>query len=190
MMRIVAALFLKQTMAVANTDADRLAHEKMNSREALALKLRDLFRMGDVSGDGLISKTEFCNMIADPTITALLGSLELEMYELDMLFSLLCDDDGYADYEEFLGGALKMKHCVRTIDMLQIIHSQAHLARKVDTLTTGLEYLHTAFELPTPWIGKPSAEQEEADIVDICDELSNGSGPRNGESEVIYSAVG
>ena len=40
------------------------------------------------------------------------------------LFNLLSDDDGMADYEEFLSGAMKMKNSARCIDAIEILHEQ------------------------------------------------------------------
>merc|ERR1712076_239502 len=87
MMRVIAALFLKQTMMVANLDAERVAYEKMKEKDHFAAKLREIFSMADASGDGVISKHEFADMIADSAIVHLFESMELEVYEVTMLFN-------------------------------------------------------------------------------------------------------
>ncbi len=71
--------------------------------------------------------------------------LELDGDEIFSLFDVLCADDGVADYEEFLSGALKMKSSARTIDALQIQHGQLAMARdvkKVHELLVELVFEH------------------------------------------------
>merc|ERR1719324_1178709 len=54
MMRIVAALFLKQTLAVATQDSEHMAVAKLERKRQVAELMRELFTKADKTGDGLI----------------------------------------------------------------------------------------------------------------------------------------
>merc|ERR1719162_2315517 len=69
-MRVVSALFLKQTLAVARVDDDRLALENMKRKNAFANRLRLIFEEADTSGDGFISPLEFQVMLLNSTVVA------------------------------------------------------------------------------------------------------------------------
>lgn len=137
-MRVVAALFLKQTLAVANDDAERMFVQQMQEKEHLAdtirRRLKDRFASGDVSGSGFISEAEFGKMIYDPEVGESFAKLELELFEVVMLFRLLANEEGSTDYEEFLQGAMRMKSSARTIDVIQILHEHTKLQRQMTGL--------------------------------------------------------
>jgi len=133
-MRVIGALFLKQTMNVASDDADRMAVQKMKEKEKFAELIRSIFQKGDESGDGEISAEEFVAMIYDPEVADIFTQLDLELFEVVMLFRLLSNEDGGADYEEFLQGAMKLKNSARTIDVIQILHEVSRVQKRVDAV--------------------------------------------------------
>jgi voltage-gated sodium channel len=137
-MRVIAALFLKQTMAVAAVDEERAAMEKLKEKEKFALELRAVFAEADESNDGSISTEEFNRMMRNPRIVAHFEKLDLEADEVSALFGVLSEDDGEADYEEFLDAALKMKSSARTIDTVQIMHHQLRTQRCIEFIAARL----------------------------------------------------
>eukprot|EP00747_Dinoflagellata_sp_TGD_P039523 gnl/TRDRNA2_/TRDRNA2_140319_c2_seq1.p1 gnl/TRDRNA2_/TRDRNA2_140319_c2~~gnl/TRDRNA2_/TRDRNA2_140319_c2_seq1.p1 ORF type:complete len:250 (-),score=35.69 gnl/TRDRNA2_/TRDRNA2_140319_c2_seq1:141-890(-) len=137
--RIVSALFLKQTMAVASQDADRMAMEKVKQQGVYADKLREIYLLADTSGDGRINYEEFQNMISQPHVMHMFDALDLDEDELVMLFNVLSSDDGMVDFEEFLGGAMKMKNTSRCIDSIQILHEQTVMKRLIFEITDRLD---------------------------------------------------
>jgi len=137
-MRIIGALFLKQTMEVASIDAEKLAMENMKRRDKFAASLREIFEAADTSGDGSINCAEFDKMLRDETVIKHFESLDLDVEEVTALFSVLSSDDGDADYEEFLAGALKMNSSARTIDSVQVMHNQLKMAQSINRI---LEYM-------------------------------------------------
>lgn len=130
-MRVVSALFLKHTLAVAAVDEERMAMETMKKRQKFAGYIRDIFIRADSSGDGAISAEEFAIMIKDNEVVRMFAELDLEEDEVTALFGVLCSDDGVADYEEFLAGALKMKGSARIIDSVQVMYMQMKISRDV-----------------------------------------------------------
>merc|ERR1711920_463846 len=106
--RVISALFLKQTMSVANIDAEKMAVDKMREKETIAKQLYDIFVSADTSGDGLICRDEFEAMIVKHDVVRYFEKLELEVFEVVALFEMVSEDDGVADYEEFLQGAFHL----------------------------------------------------------------------------------
>jgi len=153
-MRVIAALFLKQTMAVAAIDSERMALEKMKERDKVVGTLREIFNKGDQMGDGVLHRWEFEEMMEDPDVLHMFESLELEPIEVFMLFNLLSEDDGVADQEEFLAGAMKLKHTARTVDMIQVLHSQTVARRHIEELKDGLERIDAVLHPGNPWKAK------------------------------------
>merc|ERR1719327_2559770 len=117
-------------MMVAGQDAEKMAMVQMKQREHFAERMRELFKEADESGDGQIDADEFVNMLQKPVVGAIFRDLGLEVDEVVALFHLVADDDGLADYKEFLEGTLKMKSSARTIDVIQILHESGKLARQ------------------------------------------------------------
>jgi len=142
-MRVVAAIFLKQTMAVADIDAERLAMEHLKRREAFASSLRAIFQKGDMDGDGTISLKEFEGMLLDHEVALCFKQLGLDADEVEALFDVLSSDDGEADYEEFLTGALKMNSCARTIDSVQVMHNQLKMTRNLELILQNMKDLQS-----------------------------------------------
>merc|ERR1711957_907965 len=98
-----------------------MAMEKMKNKERYAGLLAEIFRIGDSSGDGAIDAVEFKRMMREEKVLSVFEQLELEVPEVKMLFDVLSDEDGEADYEEFLAAAVKMKNSARCIDTIQIL---------------------------------------------------------------------
>uniref|UniRef100_A0A7S4QYN5 EF-hand domain-containing protein n=1 Tax=Alexandrium monilatum TaxID=311494 RepID=A0A7S4QYN5_9DINO len=147
--RIIAALFLKQTMAVAAIDAERMAMENMKAKEKILATIREIFNLGDTSSDGTIDRSEFRRMMENPQVLKLFENLELEFNEVWMLFELLCEDDGVADAEEFISGCMRLKTNAKTVDMIHLMHQQVVTKRSVDTLTRGVEQINTVLHSRT-----------------------------------------
>merc|ERR1719440_928476 len=88
-MRVVAALFIKQTLAVAASDEEKMAIDAMKMREEFAAKLMSIFEEADVSGDGLLDPHEFSRMLSHDHVIELFGSLQLEFDEVVALYQVV-----------------------------------------------------------------------------------------------------
>merc|ERR1719456_1885747 len=104
-MRVVGALFLKSTLAVAAQSDERLAMQAQKQKKETAAKIEHLFKAADETGDGCLGEEEFEAMLEKPEVVAAFEEMGLDMDELWALFSVLASDDGGADYEEFMNAA-------------------------------------------------------------------------------------
>mmetsp|Transcript_129244 Transcript_129244/g.401964 ORF Transcript_129244/g.401964 Transcript_129244/m.401964 type:complete len:164 (-) Transcript_129244:652-1143(-) len=162
-------------MAAAAADAERVAFEKAKERDKVATMLKDVFDKGDSSGDGLLVRDEFEEMMVNPEVVALFEKIELEPLEVYLLFSLLSEDDGVVDKEEFLIGAMKLKNTAKTVDTLQILHGQTvakrHMHACMLDLMRGLERVDSALHPHNPWRARKNSNPSA---------LGDGSGPDSG----------
>lgn len=147
--RVIGALFVKQAIKVASGDADQLARETIRRRKKFADAIQNVFRLGDSSGDGLISVEEFEVMIDQPEVLSNFQRLDLDVDEVKTLFQILSQEDGCANYKEFVVGAMKMKGSARNLDAIQIIHDIGYTQRHIEKLSMGMEFLlHGVHNMP------------------------------------------
>eukprot|EP00747_Dinoflagellata_sp_TGD_P089293 gnl/TRDRNA2_/TRDRNA2_164269_c0_seq3.p1 gnl/TRDRNA2_/TRDRNA2_164269_c0~~gnl/TRDRNA2_/TRDRNA2_164269_c0_seq3.p1 ORF type:complete len:714 (+),score=113.62 gnl/TRDRNA2_/TRDRNA2_164269_c0_seq3:70-2211(+) len=131
-LRVIGAIFLNETIRAANNDAEMMVMNKLKEKEIFTEKLRAFFKAADTSGDGLMDADEFQAMLDDPHVITWLQVVELEIYEVMALFRLLDDNgDGAVSFEEFLGGAMRLKGNARAIDSIAIMHEQTKLRNMV-----------------------------------------------------------
>merc|ERR1719387_3374640 len=116
--------------------------EKLKQKERFADTLRRIFLEADTSGDGLISKDELKDSLRNPTVQACMQMLELQIYEVSALFNILDDGDGQVSFEEFLGGAMRLKGNARAIDSICIMHEQNKIKLSMEVIVEGLSQLY------------------------------------------------
>eukprot|EP00971_Amphidinium_carterae_P064882 1285702-Amphidinium_carterae.1 len=79
--RVITAIFLKETLDAAGADAEMMVQEKAKKRAQYLEKLKAVFIMADVSGDGMVTEEEFNGILEKPIVRTLLQALELEFHE-------------------------------------------------------------------------------------------------------------
>jgi len=118
--RITTAIFLRDTLHAANTEADRVIIEMKHQRRALMCQLEEFFREADESSDGLVDRDEFERMLQNPNVRSWLKSMGLVFTEYAALFNLIDDGSGSISFHEFLDGVNRLKGYARSVDILSI----------------------------------------------------------------------
>jgi len=131
MIRVITALFIRETLASAANNKEVQAEEAQKKRAANAKKLRDMFTMIDESGDGKISEEEMTHLVQNTDAMALLRDLDLKAEELMSLFTLLDDGSGEITYEEFIQFIPKLKGNPRGIDIIGLQHQGNKIMTKL-----------------------------------------------------------
>merc|ERR1712228_751690 len=98
-------------------------------------KLRDLFVEADISGDGNLSLTELEDLLESPMVKAYVSVLELDVHEVQSLFYLLDDGDGFVTYDEFLNGILRLKGSARSQDVIMMMHDCRHILKECEGIS-------------------------------------------------------
>jgi len=132
--RIITALFLKETMQVAADDAHRVIQERMEERRAYVEKLRELFLEVDPTGDGIITLQDFEAILRNPLAQGLLRSLDLGMHDIQCLFNMIDDGDGKITYDEFLHGTMRWKVQARSQDVVAVLHDSEKILNQCHKL--------------------------------------------------------
>jgi len=130
-MRVVGALFLKETMSVSIRDQEMSAMIQLKHKEGMAAVLTKMFMAADISGDGAISKLEFDLMMEDDEVLKQFALMGLDAEEVGSFFIVLSADDGHADYNEFITGALFMASSAPTLDRLKALQMQMKITEYV-----------------------------------------------------------
>jgi len=136
--RIVSALFLKETLQNAGNDADMMINEEIAKKQQYMRKLAEAFAHMDVVGDkdrdGALCWEEFSQVLANPRVKAYLSILDLEVHETELLFTLLDDGDGAVTFQEFIHGVDRLRGGARTLDLMCVQNDCKHLMKSVKLL--------------------------------------------------------
>jgi len=122
-LRIITALFLKETLQVAQSDAELLIQERLKQGSADAEKVRRLFFAADKSNDGRISLEEFEQFLALKEVRAYMSLLDVSTLDVQSLFDVLKNTGGTSNdigYDDFFTGIMKCRGPARSVDMISL----------------------------------------------------------------------
>lgn len=129
---VVNAVFVQQTLQVAKGDEEVLFLEKQKAEEKYFKNVAKIFEKLDTSGDGLLSWSEFEQLLEDPKLRFLLDKLEIAAGDLKVLFDLLDDTgDGEISVEEFIEGVTRFKGNAKSLDVGQVLLRSRRLERHI-----------------------------------------------------------
>jgi hypothetical protein len=123
MLSVIQAVFIQQTMKSAQLDDDFVIAQRIREKQAYSEKLYRVFRQLDTSGDGHVSWREFEALLTEPRMKLLMSTLEVDVRELETLFKLLDDGDGFISPDEFIEGLQRMKGNAKALDLMALTRS-------------------------------------------------------------------
>merc|ERR1712167_218419 len=85
-MRVIGALFLKDTMAVSQRDAENQAMMQLRNKGTSAETLRQIFHDADKSGDGAVCTEEFEEMMKKRAVIEAFADMGLDLDEVNSFF--------------------------------------------------------------------------------------------------------
>lgn len=107
--RVITAIFLKDTLDAASNDAEHLVVERLQKKSQYVKKLEKVFQAIDETGNGMISQSQLSSVLQDPIVRAYFQTLELDVHEGAALFHIIDNGDGEVTLEEFIDGILRCK---------------------------------------------------------------------------------
>lgn len=137
--RVVSAIFLKETLEAAQNDSLMQVQEKMKKKALYVSNLEGVFRAIDEDGGGLITEDKLEKIIQDPKVQAYFQTLELDVHEGTALFHLMDNGDGALSCDEFISGVLRCKGTAKAIDQLILTKEFSRLEDQVTYLIQALE---------------------------------------------------
>lgn len=137
-LRVITALFVKQTMEAAAFDHESLIKEKMQQKGRVAASMRKLFVVVDEDGDGTINYDEFKAALLNPRAVAWLHGLGIEAEEMDALFHMIDDGDGSIHLDEFLASAARLRGWARGSDQIAMLANQRMMISRLEEIAHAL----------------------------------------------------
>mmetsp|Transcript_5358 Transcript_5358/g.12696 ORF Transcript_5358/g.12696 Transcript_5358/m.12696 type:complete len:553 (-) Transcript_5358:94-1752(-) len=125
--KIVTALFLKETLTSAANDADMVMEDARRTAQDYHYKLQELFRLADDDGDGNLSRDEFVETMSLPSVQHYLRTLDMSIQDCRPLFDILDDGDGLITIAEFVKGLSQIKGQARAVDIVILQRENAKL---------------------------------------------------------------
>ncbi|CAE7824378.1 CACNA1I [Symbiodinium sp. CCMP2592] len=119
-LRVITAVFLKDTLEAAQSDAEHQVAEKLKRKAQYVEKLEVMFKAIDETGNGMITEERLNQLLCNPTVRAYLETLDLAVPEGTALFHILDNGDGEVTLEEFIDGILRCKGPARAIDQVAL----------------------------------------------------------------------
>merc|ERR1712150_311692 len=143
-MRIITALFLRDTLKVASSDDAMIVKERIKSSHAYEAKMKDLFATLDLSGDGIVSIKEFRGMLTVPEVMTYFALLEIDISDIQDLFEVLDNGDGYISYSEFMRGMSRIKGVARSLDVVTNLYETGKISKQCKKLEDLLQKTSSA----------------------------------------------
>ncbi|CAK9024321.1 Sodium channel protein type 11 subunit alpha (NaN) (Sensory neuron sodium channel 2) (Sodium channel protein type XI subunit alpha) (Voltage-gated sodium channel subunit alpha Nav1.9) [Durusdinium trenchii] len=137
--RIVTALFLKETLSTAANDAELVIEDSRRTAVQYQKKLEELFRLVDDDGDGNLTPEEFVEAMSLPSVDLYLRYLEITIRDCGPLFDILSGEDGLITISEFCQGIMQLKGNARALDMVVLQHENAKLMKECMRIRKYLE---------------------------------------------------
>lgn len=132
--RVISAVFLKDTFDAAQNDAEQLVIDKLRLKSQYISKLERIFRAIDAEGEGVVTEERLMQILANDKVAAYFQTLDLDVHEGRALFHLLDNGDGEVTLEEFIDGIMRCKGNARAIDQVAMHADLKQLNRKIAKL--------------------------------------------------------
>jgi len=123
MIRVITAVFLKETLQVANRDHDAVVAEQVKKGKELVDRCRAAFKFADMSRDGFLTLAELQDAAKLPDMKAWLAANELDASEVPGVFYLLdVRSSGYLSFDEFVNGVTRLRGGAKQVDMVSLMY--------------------------------------------------------------------
>lgn len=137
--RVITAIFLKDTLDAAQNDAEQLVLDRMNKKAKYVEQLEAVFKAIDQRGDGTVSEERLQELLAHPEVAAYFNVLDLDVQETSVFFHIIDNGDGEVTLDEFIDGILRCKGNARAVDSMAIRADLKKLTTKVNKIQRALK---------------------------------------------------
>ncbi|CAJ1380160.1 unnamed protein product [Effrenium voratum] len=137
--RVISAIFLKDTLDAAQNDAEQLVVDRLKKKAQYVQKLEEVFRAIDSSSDGMVTEEKLTQVLSNPKVAAYFQTLDVDVVDSTALFHLLDNGDGEITLDEFIEGILRCKGHARAIDQVAMRSELRQLDAKLSRLSFRLK---------------------------------------------------
>lgn len=138
--RVISAIFLKDTLDAANNDAEQAVVEQLQKKKQYVEKLEAIFNAMDKTQDGMITEERLSEMLSNPVVLTYFQTLDIDVHESAALFHLMDNGDGEVTLEEFVGGIMRCKGQARAIDQVAMRADLKTLDTKISKISRALRH--------------------------------------------------
>lgn len=145
LVRVIGAIFIKETLASAQRDAELVIEETLKHKSTLVRQLRALFREFDQNGNGMLDQGEFLAALEDERLQAWLSSLGLNVHETAGLFTLMDNGSGQLSCDELIAGAVRLRGDAKTVDVVSMMFETRKVTSQIQKVAKMIEtcLMHT-----------------------------------------------
>lgn len=136
--RVISAVFLKDTLDAAQNDAENLVVERLRKKDEYVARLEAVFKAIDKQGDGMITEERLTDILSHPNVEAYFQTLDIDVQESANLFHIIDNGDGEVTLDEFIDGIMRCKGQARAVDQVAMRFEVAKLDTKVTELILAL----------------------------------------------------
>jgi len=139
MLRVISAVFLKDTLDAAQNDAEQLVMDKMRTQSEYIQKLEEIFRAISCSKSSMITEERLIEIFENPKVAAYFQTLDLDVQESRALFHVLDNGDGEISLDEFIDGVMRCKGPARAIDQVAMHADMRQLDMKLTMILRSID---------------------------------------------------
>jgi len=138
-LRVVTALFIKETLESTANDADLAIEIQRHAGSKLSRKLEVLFNAFDRNGNGTLSREEWELAMSLPSVSQYMQALDIRMLNCESLFDVLDDGDNEVTISEFCKGLKQVKGQARALDVVFLQHATEKVFKECKAIRKQLE---------------------------------------------------
>ncbi|CAE7265972.1 para [Symbiodinium sp. CCMP2592] len=148
---VINGVFLKETFQAADNDDKIMMRNTEKKRHQHIKKMKSLFEAADETGDGVLDREEFIQVMTDPEIVNWLAAMDLHISDPNMVFDMVQEDGGITA-EQLVKGVSRLKGSARSTDLHLLTLDVKKLFFLVQDLCLGPCCMMTPFELFGLWL--------------------------------------
>eukprot|EP00929_Paragymnodinium_shiwhaense_P073986 TRINITY_DN37820_c0_g3_i3.p1 TRINITY_DN37820_c0_g3~~TRINITY_DN37820_c0_g3_i3.p1 ORF type:complete len:650 (+),score=152.12 TRINITY_DN37820_c0_g3_i3:54-2003(+) len=172
LLKVINGIFMHETFRVAGSDDEIMILQKNRKTEMHIKKMTALFQEADESGDGLLEKQEFKDILADARVKTWLAAQELEIRDPDEVFTLVDPGRGVISAEDLVRGFSRLKGGAKSMDMVHLMRQMEQVVNRLDVLETseGLNSTLTQRQVSAQSQAGQLEEEEEAQLLESSEQ--------------------
>jgi hypothetical protein len=138
--RIVAALFMKETLTQYANDAEMMVKERAKKSTWIKESLAYLFEEADTNNDGFLDSDELHTLFNNSKVKLWLKEVGVDASDPDKLIYLLDEDDRLSvNIDDFVHGITRLKGEARSQDLVQVHNHVKRILVHVKELRKSLD---------------------------------------------------
>jgi len=131
-LNVVTGVFCSCAIETTSRNPEVIASAMIKNKQTYIENLKNVFYSMDEDGSGLITLTEFENILKDEMMNAHLAALEIDCSDAWTLFKLIdSDKSGVIEIDEFVHGCEQLKGSAKGVDVANMTAEFRNLAKKI-----------------------------------------------------------